>query len=74
MEILFAVELLAACCLAEVVSELLIALSEEGAEEPRVAEGGPVAHSGGRLSRLLEASLEEQDVVTEMEPVSSCGL
>ena len=74
MEVLLAVEMSAASILAEVVSELLIALSEEGAEEPRVAEGGPVAHSGGRLSRLLEASLEEQEVVTEMELVSSCGL
>ena len=77
MEMLLAVELLAACCLAEVVSELLIALSEEGAEKPRVAEvclDEPSRSCPEKLARLLEVSLEEQEVVPEMEQVSSSGL
>ena len=83
MEVLLAVENSAAPSLAEVLSEepcavdVLIALSEEGAEEPRVAEGGsqePPRACPKRLSRLLEVSLEEQEVVPEMEIVASCGL
>ena len=42
--------------------EVLIALSEEGAEEPQIN------------SRLLEVSMEEQEVVPEMEMVASCSL
>ena len=77
MEVLLAVEMSTASVLAEVVSELLIALSEEGAEEPRVTEVFSEEHSRSRpeeLSRLLEVSMEEQEVVPEMEMVASCGL
>ena len=68
MEVLLAVDISVAPILAEVLSEepraveVLIALSEEGAEEPQIN------------SRLLEVSMEEQEVVPEMEMVASCSL